>query len=353
MSPTADASSVPGTVRAWLASPTGRGGVAIIDLDADDPDSLDAVLTAIAPGPPLARGDWRPRRLAEIDDGVVTRLDDRHAQLMPHGGPAIVRRVATALRDAGVAWLATPPANARPEATDEIESLALDALPHAASPAAIPLLLRQADAWRACSGPLDAEERERSERLDRLLRPATVVCIGAPNAGKSTLLNAMARTEAAIVSTLPGTTRDRVSKRLELGGVVVEWIDTPGLRETDDEIERAAIAASLDAIRRATLIVHLASPDTEDAALPATLDPPEGVLRVANKIDLCGTPSTADLAIGARDGIGIEALAIAIRRRIVRDEDLTFRGRWAFPGPSGGRGPESPREACGTDAREA
>ena len=86
---------------------------------------------------------------------------------------------------------------------------------------------------------------------------------------------------------------------------------------------------------------------------PATLDPPEGVLRVVNKIDLCGTPSTADLAIGARDGIGIEALAIAIRRRIVRDEDLTFRGRWAFPGPSGGPGPESPREACGTDAREA
>jgi tRNA modification GTPase len=318
-------------VRAWLASPSGRGGVAIIDLQADDAEALNAVLAAIAPGAPVRGGDWRPRRLADIDDGVVARLDDRHAQLMPHGGPAIVRRIAFALQDRGVDWRREPPGDHRIEAADAIEAIALDVLTHAASPAAIPILLRQSAAWRTRSGPLDAEELERGVRLARLLRPATVVCVGAPNAGKSTLLNAMARAEAAIVSAIPGTTRDRVSKRLEFGGVVVEWIDTPGLRATDDAIEHAAITASLPAIRGATLIVHLTSPDTENAVIPDGLAPSEGVLRVVNKLDL--DPSAAelaDLAISAGTGEGVVKLAQAVRERLVRAEDLEFHGRWAF-----------------------
>jgi small GTP-binding protein len=318
-------------VRAWLASPSGRGGVAIIDLQADDADALNAVLAAIAPGAPVRGGDWRPRRLADIDDGVVARLDDRHAQLMPHGGPAIVRRIAFALQAAGADWLREPPGDHRIEANDEIESLALEIMPRAASPAAIPILLRQSSAWRARTGPLDAEELERTARLDRLVTPATIACIGAPNAGKSTLLNAMARTQAAIVSALPGTTRDRVSRRIEFGGVVVEWIDTPGLRDSDDPIEQAAIAASLPAIRGATLIVHLTSPDTENAVIPDGLAPSEGVLRVVNKLDL--DPSAAelaDLAISAGTGEGVVKLAQAVRERLVRAEDLEFHGRWAF-----------------------
>jgi len=321
-------------VRAWLASPPGRGGVAIIDLHADEPTALDEALAAVSTGGRVAPGDWRPRRLADIDDGVVIRLDDHHAQLMPHGGPAIVRRVTTALRDAGVTWLAAPPANARLEATDEIESLALDVMPKAASPAAIPILLRQAGIWRTRRGPLDVDERERGNRLDRLLQPPTVVCVGAPNAGKSTLLNAMARTEAAIVSAMPGTTRDRVSRRIEFGGVVVEWIDTPGLRETDDPIEQAAIDASLPAIRGATLVVHLTSPDTDDATLPEDLAPREGVLHVVNKIDVEPAGGRVlgdgDHAISAAEGDGVVELARTIRRRLVRDDDLTFDGRWAF-----------------------
>jgi tRNA modification GTPase len=318
-------------VRAWLASPSGRGGVAIIDLQADDAEALNAVLAAIAPGAPVRGGDWRPRRLADIDDGVVARLDDRHAQLMPHGGPAIVRRIATALQERGVDWRREPPGDHRLEAADAIEAIALDVLTHAASPAAIPILLRQSAAWRTRSGPLDAEELERGVRLARLLRPATVVCVGAPNAGKSTLLNAMARAEAAIVSAIPGTTRDRVSKRLEFGGVVVEWIDTPGLRDSDDPIEQAAITASLPAIRGATLVVHLTSPDTEDATLADDITPSEGVLRVMNKLDLdAAAADSGDVAISAATGDGVVELARAVRERIVRGADLAFAGRWAF-----------------------
>lgn len=329
----------PGDVDCWLASPPGRGGVAIIDLRAEHPESLDAVLAVIAPGSPLPPGRWSARRLADLDDGAIARIDDRHAQLMPHGGPAIVRGLAEALQAAGASWRSSPIPGAWPEASDPVEATSLDLLTRAASPAALPVLLRQASAWRTRSGPLDAEELERSARLDRLVHPPLVACIGAPNAGKSSLLNALARTEAAIVSAMPGTTRDRVTRHLDLGGVVVEWIDTPGLRETDDPIERAAIELSLPAIREAVLVVHLTSPDTEDATLPANLTPEEGVLRVMNKVDLGASDGTAaDLAISATSDRGVADLAREIRARIVRDEDLAFPGRWARldPAPSSG-----------------
>lgn len=329
-----------------LASPPGRGGVAIIDLHAEDAAALDAILATIAPGRAIPLGQWAARRLADLDDGAVARIDDRNAQLMPHGGPAIVRGIAEALRAAGAAWHASPLPGVRPEAADPIESAALDLLATAASPAALPVLLRQSAAWNARSGPLDAEEIERSRRLDRLITPPLVACVGAPNAGKSSLLNALARIDAAIVSEMPGTTRDRVTRFLDLGGVVVEWIDTPGLRETDDPIERAAIELSLPAIRDAVLVVHLTSPDTDDAVLPAGLAPEEGVLAVVNKCDLDATnAATTSLAISATTGDGVAALAREVGRRIVRDDDLTFEGRWAFSpqarpaGDDGGRLP--------------
>ena len=81
------------------------------------------------------------------------------------------------------------------------------------------------------------------------------------------------------------------------------------------------------------------SPDTEDATLPANLAPAEGVLRVMNKVDLgANGDSVAALAISATAGDGVGGLAGEIRRRIVRDEDLAFPGRWARldPPPSSG-----------------
>ncbi len=327
--------SGPGAVDCWLASPPGRGGVAIIDLRAEQAQPLDALLAAIAPGDPLEPGRWSARRLANLDDGAIARVDERHAQLMPHGGPAIVRGLAEALRAAGATWHSSPPTNARPEAADPVEAAALDLLARAASPAALPVLLRQAAAWRSGSGPLDAAEIARSRRLDRLITPAIVACIGAPNAGKSSLLNALARTEAAIVSEMPGTTRDRVTRLIELAGVVIEWVDTPGLRDTDDPIERAAIELSLPAIHDAILVVHLTSPDTEDAPLPEALAPEEGVLRVANKRDIAPPDaSTVDFEISAAGDDGIVELAREIRRRIVRNEDLASTARWNRVGPA-------------------
>ena len=323
-------------VRAWRSSPPGRGGVAIIDLAADAEATLDAVLAAVSEDAAGGPSSLVHRRIAGVDDGIVARIDATHAQLMPHGGPLIVRRIADALRTLGVTWLDEIPAAVRPEAANAVEVAMLDALATASSPAAIPLLLAQPERRMRDDGPFTARELEVGRRLNRLLHPVTIACVGAPNAGKSSLLNALHRSEMAIVSDLPGTTRDRVSASLELDGVVVEWIDTPGLRDADDPIENAAIAAAMEAIRQAMLVIHLVAPDVEDASLPADLAPTEGVLRVQGKTDLLevDAPRSAhdgiDLRISAVTGEGIAEFASEVRNRIVRAEDLDFEGRWPF-----------------------
>ncbi len=324
-----------GGVRAWEASAPGRGGVSIIDLESSDPSDLDHVLESIAGTGPFEVTSLQHRRLADIDDGVVARVTSNHAQLMPHGGPAVVRRLASELSRHGVQWCSIAPSGIRPEASDGIDAAVMDAVTRAASPAAIPLLLRQACGPSTGTTPLTEEESDIGRRLNRLLEPAIVACVGAPNAGKSSLLNALHRSSAAIVSPSPGTTRDRVSAMLDLDGIVIEWLDMPGLRESEDHIEQAAIDAGLIALQDATLVVHLTAPDVADTVFPEELRPAEGVLRVLNKIDLldridaAGIPED-QLGISARSGEGIVELAQTIRRRIVRDADLSFDGRWRF-----------------------
>ena len=319
-------------VRAWESSAPGRGGVSIIDLQTADASTLDAVLESIAERGPFDVTSLHHRRLADIDDGIVARITSTHAQLMPHGGPAVIRRLASALTKYGVQWCSRPPAEARPEATDQLEARVLDAIANAASPAAIPLLLRQARRRDDDSSSYSDEELAIAIRLNRLITPVQIACVGAPNAGKSSLLNSLHRTTVAMVSPSPGTTRDRVSAFLELDGVVIEWLDTPGLHESEDPIEQAAIKSSLRAIRDATLVIHLTAPDVADAVLPRELCPPEGILPVLNKIDLIDPADVPvdRIAISAERGEGIVELAQMIRRRIVRDEDLNFDGRWRF-----------------------
>ncbi|MEM0899367.1 MAG: tRNA uridine-5-carboxymethylaminomethyl(34) synthesis GTPase MnmE [Pseudomonadota bacterium] len=126
---------------------------------------------------------------------------------------------------------------------------------------------------------------------------ALVVLVGAPNSGKSSLLNALVGEDRAIVSNVAGTTRDYVEVRLDLGGYLVRLVDTAGLRSTNDEIERAGISKTEELIQRADIVVEL-SPDgvfsvgdLEDAA----------VVRVHSKSDLRGQGSFGDLSVSVRD----------------------------------------------------
>jgi len=136
------------------------------------------------------------------------------------------------------------------------------------------------------------------------------VIAGRPNAGKSSLLNALAGREAAIVSDVPGTTRDVIEVRLDLGGVPVRVMDTAGLRDTADAVERIGVGRARDAIREADLVLHLAAPgETENGAVDGA-----DTIRVATKADLGGAVA-ADHRISVRTGEGLEALVEDVARR--------------------------------------
>lgn len=122
--------------------------------------------------------------------------------------------------------------------------------------------------------------------LEQGLRTAIV---GRPNVGKSSLLNALLMRERAIVSDIPGTTRDTVEELVEIGGIPVHLVDTAGIREGGDQVERLGVARSIKAIEQADLVlavIDLAAPwSEEDTLVLQGLDPSRTIL-VGNKIDL-------------------------------------------------------------------
>ena len=132
-----------------------------------------------------------------------------------------------------------------------------------------------------------------------------VAIIGAPNVGKSTLLNALLGEERAIVSDIQGTTRDTIEDTLVLGGMLFRFIDTAGLRQTEDTIENMGIERSRQAAQKAAVIIHL-----QDAAEPldtlSELDDisEKKIIQVYNKVDL--VPSFVgrenSIAISAKNG---------------------------------------------------
>jgi tRNA modification GTPase len=151
-------------------------------------------------------------------------------------------------------------------------------------------------------------------RQGRLLTEGlTVVIAGAPNAGKSTLMNRLAGHEAAIVSETPGTTRDVLRERIQLDGVPLLLLDTAGLRRTEDAIEtegmRRARAAMAQADRVLFLVDAVADPGAASfAAERAQLPPGVPVTLVYNKIDLRSAPAAAAAVAGADTALELSAL---------------------------------------------
>ncbi|MDD1643278.1 MAG: tRNA uridine-5-carboxymethylaminomethyl(34) synthesis GTPase MnmE [Methylococcaceae bacterium] len=131
---------------------------------------------------------------------------------------------------------------------------------------------------------------QKTAQQGRLLRDGmTVVLAGKPNAGKSSLLNALAGHEAAIVTDIAGTTRDVLRERIQLDGMPLHIIDTAGLRESDNSIEKEGIRRAHEEIQKADkilLLIDAREPETEDLlkTLPTNID----ITKVYNKIDLLG-----------------------------------------------------------------
>ncbi|RIJ24103.1 tRNA uridine-5-carboxymethylaminomethyl(34) synthesis GTPase MnmE [Henriciella barbarensis] len=140
-----------------------------------------------------------------------------------------------------------------------------------------------------------------------------VAIIGPPNAGKSSILNRLARREAAIVSDIPGTTRDVVEVRLRIAGQIVWLADTAGLREVDDAIEAEGVRRALERAKAADLLIQVRSPDTASSFEGAGDDD----ICVLNKADVAeNVHDGGTILLSAETGFGFSALEDALGKRI-------------------------------------
>jgi tRNA modification GTPase len=134
--------------------------------------------------------------------------------------------------------------------------------------------------------------------VERLRDGVRVVIAGPPNAGKSSLFNAVVRREAAIISSSPGTTRDLIEAPVAIGGVPFLLIDTAGIREASDEVESIGVARARDSVARADLILWLGEPG----------DAPTDAIRVHPKSDIGAPVGAADISVSSKTGEGLDAL---------------------------------------------
>ena len=181
------------------------------------------------------------------------------------------------------------------------------------------------------AGDAETVSRKLRQKVDSwregrvLAEGALVVLSGKPNAGKSSLMNALLGTRRSIVNERPGTTRDAIEESLSIHGVIVRLVDTAGLRESGDEIEAEGVALARSFIERADLNLRLIDPfatdEKDDEPVCGT-----GIktLTVWTKADL-GTPASAKpadvLTVSAKTGQGIEALKEAVIRAVGVDPE--------------------------------
>lgn len=147
-----------------------------------------------------------------------------------------------------------------------------------------------------------------SHTAERVRSGFEVAIVGAPNAGKSTLLNRLAGRDAAITSEIAGTTRDVIEVRMDLGGVPVTFLDTAGLRESDDQIERVGVKRALSRARDADLRIFLAGPEED-----LLLEPSPEDIRVTPKIDLL---TSSRIGISGKTGAGVSELIRSIEKTL-------------------------------------
>lgn len=347
-----------------LASGAGRAAVAVVRLSGAGTEDVVRRLAGSLPAPRTASlrrlrhpetGEILDRALALWFPGPRSYTGEDCAELHLHGGPSVVAGVAEALVAAG----------ARPAEAGEFTrrsfihgKMDLTAAEGVADLIAAETAAQRRQALRQAEGGLAALYDGWTGRLTRLLarqeafiefetedlppdldvavgrdaavlraemeahladggrgerlREGLVVAIlGAPNAGKSSLLNALVGRDAAIVSARAGTTRDVVEARLDLGGVPVNLADTAGLREASDEIEAEGVRRAL--LRAETADVRLlvfAADQPPDADTLALVAP--GALVVASKADLVSAPAriggAAPVPVSVRTGEGMAAL---------------------------------------------
>jgi len=254
-----------------------------------------------------------------IDDPVVVlHAGGGTADLCVHGGPWVVRQVLELARADGFQSAQDLSAAVAQDGRDDIERNVLANLPLARTELAIRWLLAWARQRRRGGAPMESDRS-----LWWLLHPPRVAIVGAPNVGKSTLANQLFGQERSIVADVPGTTRDWVGEVADIDGLAVFLVDTPGLRRTDDQIERAAIAGSGPVVRSADDVVLVVDGSAKLSEQRKWAEEFPHALVVRNKCDLAKTAEPIDAATPhvhtiASKGYGIDAVRQAIRRRFVQ-----------------------------------
>lgn len=356
---------------AAIATGPGRGGIGVVRVSGKALTPLARAMLGKVPAPrKAARATFLDEQGAAIDEGIALFFPAPHSytgedvlELHGHGGPVVMQMLLKRCLQLG-ARLAEPGEFTRraflndkldlvqaesvadliEAATDSAARCALRSLRGEFS-AAIEDLVRQLIELRALVeagldfpeeeiDPLDrADARGRHANLVRAIEAALtksrqgsllrtglqVVLAGRPNVGKSSLLNRLAGEELAIVTAIPGTTRDSVRQAIHLEGVPLNIVDTAGLRETEDEIERMGIARTWAEIGKADLVLLLvdarAGVTKHDLELLERV--PSGIRRVFvhNKIDLIGNgprvnrdSESTSIFVSAKTGEGIHLL---------------------------------------------
>lgn len=366
-----------------LSSGHGKSGVAVIRISGDNLRDLFARL--------LGRNNFEPRRayFANIRDNAGDLIDQAILlffaapnsftgtdviEIHSHGAPAVINKIFEFLGDAG-ARMATRGEfsrrafyNGKMDLAD-VDGLAalLDAQTERQRRAALQSMTgrdsRIYDAWRSqmieiaayAAAILDYADDELPTNIGDKIREKTqilyteidnaisryaasrairsgfnIALAGNTNAGKSSLFNRLVGENRAIVSDIPGTTRDVVSCALDIDGYMVNIADTAGLRDTDDTIEQIGIQRTNDEIKNADLVLHVI--DGGQSA-EFKVQSSNNEITVVNKSDLCDCKNKNDaIYVSAKTGDGIDNLMIAIRRRITElvgtsESQLTVNAR--------------------------
>ncbi len=362
---------------AAIATPPGRGGVGIVRVSGPLASPIaEAVLGRI---PPARRADYLPFRGRDgevLDEGIALFFPNPHSftgedvlELQAHGGPVVLDMLLETVVAHG-ARLARPGEFsqraflngkldlAQAEAVaDLIESgsreaarSALRSLQGEFSRRIQALVERLIELRMYVESAIDFPDEEIdflaegqvsahlcsirdavrdvqiAARQGRLLREGmTVVLAGRPNAGKSSLLNALAGQEAAIVTEIPGTTRDILREQIDIDGMPLHVIDTAGLRDSADRVEQEGIRRAWDAIEKADRVLLVVDDaegiGAEENAILSQLPDGLPVTVVCNKVDLSGRQVGegrdklgSELRLCAKSGEGVDLLRSHLKR---------------------------------------